>query len=605
MLKSVIIVGIGGFIGSALRYLVSRGIQANSFGLASIDRRAGNRISVLTLLLLLLFIPFQLFPQWSSDPSANTIIADGLVNFPKIKNGRDFYYTSYFKSIGGVSLPFLCKLNYDGFADWPGGDLLITDSDLPSYPGQYDLQVDHEGNALIVIQNEIANQSRNYLTLYKISPSGEFLWNPSVIRIQPPADIVKIPQICLFPDNSFAIMALGMAEDKEQTSMEIWIRKYTKLGEDEWEDEFVNISSDNAAINPIGFFRVRDNGLMVIYSRYSSVGSTSVDYGIYASKIDQNGKKVWDTDKKLSQSNLDMVPEICLYQGHNDEVFVAWKSKRVNLQGIHPDGSLVWEYHPVAMTYTNDQCESSPSICGQDSEGSIYMLWSTCVVNSNENDFLMGQKISLNGDLLWEPTGNKIVEGDYFSQIATCIENDTIYISFKSADFHLDMYTAVKLVAVDGNGGNCWREPVTLNTEETVKASPQMPGIVNGQGVVCFRSLDYNSSSYGKIKIQNFWPDGAIGPKSSSSSDLISNQNHPRIEFDPYRNLIEISGCSSIQNIMLFDITGKVINQWFMRNTQESHFQLNCPHLAPGIYYLRLVYDHSIKTLAIYLNYSN
>jgi fluoride exporter len=33
MLKSVIIVGIGGFIGSALRYLVSRGIQANSFSL--------------------------------------------------------------------------------------------------------------------------------------------------------------------------------------------------------------------------------------------------------------------------------------------------------------------------------------------------------------------------------------------------------------------------------------------------------------------------------------------------------------------------------------------------------------------------------------------
>jgi hypothetical protein len=573
-------------------------------GLTLIARRAGDRFSVLSLLLLFLLIPLELFPQWSSDPSANTIIAEGMVNFPKIENGNGFYYISYFKSIGGVSLPFLYKLNYDGFADWPGGDLLITDSDLPSYPGLYDLQVDQKGNAIIVIQNEIANQSSNFLTIYKLSPSKEFLWNPHGIRFQPPADIIKVPRICLFPDNSFAVMARAIAEDKQPTSFEIWIKKYTSLGEDAWDDEFVNISSDTAMIVPIGFFRGGDNSLMVIYYRQSSD-----EYEIYACKIDKDGKNVWDSDKKISQSGLGMGTTSCIYQGNHDEVFVAWKTynspignTRINLQGIYPDGSLVWKYHPVSMTYSNDRCENSPSICGQDSDGSIYVFWKTCDGNSNEKEFLMGQKISINGDLLWEPTGNKIVEGDYFSQMASCIENDTIYISYNGSDFHLDMYTTIKLVAVDGNGRICWGAAVPLNTEETVKASPQMPDLVNGLGVVCFQSLDYDYSSYGKIKIQNFWSDGTIGPRNSSSSNLDASQVDPRIEFDPYRNLIEISDCRSVQNMMLYDITGKVMSQWSIRTTQGSQFQLNCPHLAPGIYYLRLVYDHSIKTSAIYLN---
>lgn len=564
-----------------------------------------SRWIILICVFLATCVSEKLYSQWSNDPASNTIIADGGLNFANIKASNDFYYVSYFKYVDGISLPFLSKVDYSGYKKWGIADVLITDIDLPSYPGQYDLQVDSEGNAIIALQNEILNEVNNYISIYKISPSKVFLWGNDGIRFQPPGDIKLEPSICLFPDNSFALMAAAYNENGQAGSFQIWISKYTTDGDQEWENEYVNISSELGAVVPIGLTRGTDNSLIVLYHI-----TFSEDDEVYACKIDQYGEKAWETDRLLSQGGLGMGSKFNYCQGEDGEAYVAWTTynspvgnTRVNMRGIYGDGSLLWENHPIIPSDL-DQCQNSPTICGPDSKGCMYILWSSCDINPGEKYTLMGQKISPEGELLWDSKGITIAEGNSFSQIATTVADDTIYICYKDPSFHLDIYTSIKLVAIGENGNICWGGPLQINSEETIKARPQISGLISGQGVISFITHDEGPSSFGKVKIQNFWTDGTIGNKSSYIPDNGSRMNNPQILFNPYDKTFNISGCESIQSVSLYSISGQLIDTWEIGNPNESFVQLKCPPLVEGVYFIRLTTNVIAHVSTIYLKYT-
>ncbi len=242
----------------------------------------------------------------------------------------------------------------------------------------------------------------------------------------------------------------------------------------------------------------------------------------------------------------------------------------------------------------------APHIGGQDSEGNLYIFWSGCYSGFAKAD-LFGQKISLNGELLWEKGGRKILEGGQFISLPSRIRNDTIFLVYKDPVYSLDSYQNLNAIAIDTSGRYCWEAPLVLNSEQTYKNYLSLSDIVDGQGVVCFGSHDRWGNSSGQIKLQNFWVDGSLGSKNTFIQDNMIATSNAKIWYIPDQNVIKVINCESLRRCSLFDLYGHLIKSISVENTPNNKFTFSCHEIPNGIYIVKVTSDACVYTQMLYL----
>jgi hypothetical protein len=145
---------------------------------------------------ILLFAALSLltavFAQWSTDPAFPNLIAGFPAEqvIPKVAvhtNGN--VYICRFDNNGGSYNVYLNLLSPQGVPLWtdPNG-LLVSNHTQMSWLTDYDMDVDNDGNAVIVFQ-DIRNAGVNNVVAYKISPTGTFLWGADGVAVTTDTDI--------------------------------------------------------------------------------------------------------------------------------------------------------------------------------------------------------------------------------------------------------------------------------------------------------------------------------------------------------------------------------------------------------------------------------
>jgi len=547
----------------------------------------------------------NVYGQWSNDPTINTTVFQGGIHGPKIVSAENFYYISYYQVTPEGRIPYLQKINYDGYAEWPDDGLLINEYNQPSIFTQYDIKVDKENNAVLAFRNEELYQENYYISVYKISPEGEFLWGESGKRFDPPWIRKVAPQICINLDNSVTVISAvdNNENDPFGNYIKIGIKKYTSSGENAWEEEYSSIDSDVAAFIPIGILPGEKNSCYVVFYKQSDSDSE-----IFVRKIDTKGNKVWPADIQISQGDLGPGTTTTIKSGNDGELIVAWTNygpaygkEKINVSGINSDGSIIWDGYPIRMDGINSECQFAPNIGGQDSEDNFYVFWANCYSGFAKTE-LMGQKISKEGEILWESGGRKIIEGNSFGTLVKLIVNDTILLCYQDPIFSLDTYTTINLIAIDTNGDYCWEAPVILNSERTYKDPLTSTNIIDGQGVVCFGNHESWGRSYGQIKLQNFWLDGSMGSKSSFIYNNEISPSEVKIWYNYEYKIIEIENCLNLKSCSIFDLYGRLVKTVAISDTSRDHLTVSCTDFSSGLYYVKATTDFDVQTRGLFVN---
>lgn len=540
----------------------------------------------------LVFFSIWFFPlnsltaQWSNDPSSNLILCqqDNPMS-AKIIYSEGHYIFTYFKSINKNYCLHLQILDFDGRPKFIGDGLIISDHPQKTTTLS-DLIVDKEGNILIAF-SDTRNSSYSDVSIYKLDTAGNQLWGENGISLPIPNTNDAKPIIIVNPDNSITLGFDSFNKVIHEPLMEAIIYHISENGTVLWNGEPKIIKDQVFNVNPFGMMSLPDGGLMIAYTLaiFEEPGMQ-----ILIKRIDANGLDVWTKDLIVTNQCLYFTANVSTYTGPNGVFYVSWNTNgcyptpsMVYMQGITQEGSTLWPQSGVQLTEDATNGQYSPRIQGINSEGDILALWYS-IISPPQSYNLMGQLISHNGELKWGSNGIEI-ENKFGLNYSASLVNDTAIIVYSDRVFDLDMYQAVKAVAIDKYGSFCWTQPILLNDLRTTKAIYGLTPISNSQGVVIF-SEDKGILDTPRMVAQNLWTDGSIGLR-TSWTDPAELKPDLQVFFTPGVG-IWIDGINQPGNIMVYNILGQCLHDEKLNTLERRLIKIDDLLCKPGIYFVKV-----------------
>ena len=252
----------------------------------------------LLVVLIISISSFNSFAQWNNSTDLNTIVYEGGIHGSKIVNCANSYYVSFYQILLGSRIPWLYRISFDGYLEWSGNGLLVNDSDQPSNYTRYDIKVDASNNAIVVYRNESPSQQEQYVTTYKISPEGEFLWGDNGKRFDIVGAMELSPLLCINQDSSITMMTNLFLDNPNHPGSQIALMRYSSAGDELWGTEVIIGFEIYSAIN-IGIVPDGENGCYVIYIKIYNG-----DDEIFVRRINDEGISIWPQDIQISDGNL-------------------------------------------------------------------------------------------------------------------------------------------------------------------------------------------------------------------------------------------------------------------------------------------------------------
>ncbi|MFA6430986.1 MAG: hypothetical protein WCV91_01175, partial [Candidatus Margulisiibacteriota bacterium] len=252
---------------------------------------------------------------------------------------------------------------------------------------------------------------------------------------------------------------------------------------------------------------------------------------IYLQKVSKDGTSLWGRNGialakiKEEQANA----QLCA----DDEggVFVVWEDGRNNgiskvfSQKINAAGKKLWPKAGVPMTAIT--CRQSAPLIKPDHAGGLFVFWQDERDTLSQKD-LYGQRLSKNGEILWDKNGTKVCgeNGDQTeAAICTDKENGLIisWCDYRRGERNPDIYAQ----RINESGKLLWKnDGVIVCGAPDIQRTPQ--NISDGQGGAIFVWTDKGAGSY-DIYAQRLNQDG----KTMWLTDGIAINQSPRTQQRP------------------------------------------------------------------------
>ena len=147
-------------------------------------------------------------------------------------------------------------------------------------------------------------------------------------------------------------------------------------------------------------------------SWFSEMGGYQFD--VYMQRLDKNGNKLWDNEGLLISNHPTMTWTTdygLALDKQNNAILLTQDlrtgSSNVYAYSISPSGEFLWGNDGIALTNDNS-FNPSPKVL-VDQEGNIVSMWENEPADTTKNLTISFQKLSPNGDLLWN---NVLIEND-------------------------------------------------------------------------------------------------------------------------------------------------------------------------------------------------
>lgn len=305
----------------------------------------------------------------------------------------------------------------EGNPKFPPEGLLVSNFKNKSYTvvNNY-LSCDAEGNLLVAVLDcrNSAEMAGSY-TAYLISPEGEMLWGDEgkpVSDEMNPGDFEAMVSVVPLDDGSFVF---SWIESSNEGDTNVMLQRLDKNGNKKWDMKSVSLIDDNYS-NPY-LIPSDDNCCILVFSRTAS-------QVIYARKIDFEGENVWGKDTRVYRGGWGSIPIhtlISVVPSGNGGALISWNDDRAMtnyespyLSYITSDGKLGFagasDEGDVKLGYSGWRCFMTKAVPAADGS-CFYAAWR----ETNMGQSLQGmriQKISLDGELLWDDEGVNYVPMD-------------------------------------------------------------------------------------------------------------------------------------------------------------------------------------------------
>ncbi|MDR1974202.1 MAG: T9SS type A sorting domain-containing protein [Bacteroidales bacterium] len=355
------------------------------------------------------------FAQWTNDSSQNTLVTESLCQTWEtagLSDGSTVIYYTYPERLedGTFAMKhYLQLLDKDGYFVWDE-PLFVSHAPNRTYTmvNKY-LFIDANDNILISIPDTRYDTANNFdifmnTTCYKISKTGEFLWGQNGVRIDNSEHdlIAQVNAVAL--ENGNIVLAYL---EQDNNPLSIKMTCLSDGGEFRWKKD-LKINGVNDGNTP-KIVNGGNNEFIVVYT----YGSAS----IAAQKFDLSGEEVWGHTIIYNRGALPSAPAHTWLEVIPVErgAFVSWCDDRdgnnfedAYCNYVDRDGQLLSNgTDGVKLGYSISMRQFTPVGAYDAVNKFVYYTWSEMSFNQTHAR-TVGQKLSLSGELVWEPEAVEI-----------------------------------------------------------------------------------------------------------------------------------------------------------------------------------------------------
>lgn len=573
-----------------------------------------------TIYFLCLLLPLAGFAQWSDDPSLNTKIIDtlGMQLVPKVvvsDNGES--YVSWYDQLDTLTYfeMRLQHLDADGMKLWSDEGLQISNHPTWSWVTDYDLVMDTEGHAILVMQD--ARNGFSDVFAYRISPDGTFEWGPDGIALTNDDHFDPSPKAVVTTDENIVVM-WGVEPSDTTEFCSISLQKLSKDGQTLWDDITI-LSNDTMHYLMPHMIPTEDNGVILVWVKSVTtdtiMGNWPYMYPV-TQKIDGDGNEVWpehlvlDTAKNMPLSFF--APS--MVSDGNNGFFLGWMAfpqglfYSCYLQHVNSDGIPQWTTDGMNVSDSVQYQHTDPSLVYLPQHEELFVFWN--VLDENEwREAVNGQKYSTDGQNQWTAGGKRFL--GWHSALDTLIMANGI-IKATEDDFTLFYYREYLIQAgrdaiictdlfarrIDRDGNPVWENGDLVYADAlSGKGFLNVTRMANDQHIAVWGDNRQDPTFIDETGIyaQNITIHGNLGPTAVfepvRSEDMVIS-TYP----NPVDNTFTISYRThrgGAMDIYLYDITGSLIRQLASpyQHAGDHSYELDVSELTAGVYILKLQYN--------------
>ncbi len=483
--------------------------------------------------LLLLFIlslcwGTNSFAQWTSNPAVNTRVTEvGKSDYGRevvtTDEGITYVVTITPEGYGDDDKFYMSHrlqiIDKDGYKMFPEEGLVLCTERNKTYTVTNQLLlVDKDGNA-IVMAHDCRNSPSSYdyqgYTVYKVATDGTILWSTDLADGEAFYGSASISAVQTTDGGYvFAYSVYG-----SNTMMYLRAEKLNSNGEKAWDEPYILSSTSKYYSYPYlvdaGF-----NEVMMIY--------VEGDSNVYAHMIEFDGSSVWSKDVTVHNSGgFGSTPAwtfIEVTPAPDGGAFVAWRDGRNNdasytgyLSYITWGGSSGFSgvTDGLKISYADEYSRMTPHIYYDENEKCIYAVYRQFNQAQQDQCGIYMQKISLEGEILWDAEGLPVVaiqdevHVDYCSIQGAGDGNVAVFYQLSRGTGDVDSY----VMKYDKDGNALWDEAINFSTCVSEKSDLiSSPLIDDSYWIACwydYRDYDSLEKSVEYAQLVNI--DGTLG----------------------------------------------------------------------------------------------
>ncbi len=553
---------------------------------------------------LFFFISVSGFAQWTSDPTLNTMIVDttGEQDLPKSVSCPDgSTYISWFDSRGGSYAVYMQRLNADGVKLWGSQGLLISNNTQSTSLVDYDLTCDASNNAIVAFTDMRSGDLDVFV--YKISPSGQFLWGANGVTLSSGTGYEANPTVAATTDGNVVVAWIYAVNPYK-----IYLQKIDPTGAKLWGASAISYGSTTEGYNnPIVV--PSDNGSVIVSHKVTTGNFPAQTVKLAAQKFNSAGAPQWGTGG-VSVQNLGKVMAFTAQYAAPDGangVVIAWHDDRnsINLQSawvqrVKSDGTLAFPANGAECATTGSIHKWNPVAGKMSGSEDVMVFWR--FTNSDQNqDGLAVQKFNATGvrqftddGIILRPlTGTANIVG---YDLATL--SNSSYIVYNVGNV-AGLDNTVQGLMINSSGTNVWGNTTALSSLVSNKGRLQIVTDITGSALAFWTDERSGDGIYGQKINANGTLGNQIVPVELNNFSASVNGNSV---------LIEWSTATETNNAG-FSIERKLDNGDWMRiaevngagtSTRVINYSFTDKNLISGKYNYRLIQTDLDGTTKIY-----
>lgn len=476
---------------------------------------------IITLVIVLSFI--SAFAQWSNDAGQNNqITVSGQENYGyQAKTNKDGITYICFLTPTKNESSYVYRmqiLDKNGNKLLPDSGKIISNERNISWTmvNQY-IMTDNDGNAIIAVcdcRNSPDDSEFLTYTIYKVSPTGEILWNGKGVNLDKGNCHSFEAVMCMaaLDDGSYEFAYECDNGDLAQ----IVINRLSKDGDFLWEKPIILIDKEKTYEYP-RLISTGNNQTILVYT----VGTNE---NLMARKINADGSSAWASDTKIYRGGFPPIPlqvNMKAIEGPDGGVLVSWFDDREYtgsysnyVSYIKSDGSYGFStgIEGTKLSNVGDYSCMSPSVIFDNKTNNIYAVWREINQTTQDYEGIYMQKLSYEGELLWGKDGKAVIPIQnalsYGYESIQKADNDNIAVFYMISRGYGHVKSYIQKFDQDGNSLS---DPVSFSTTDTEKSNLTTYSLQdNNHWLVSWKDIRDDSNVAG-VYMQWLNVDGTLG----------------------------------------------------------------------------------------------